>query len=299
MIGCFLALQETTPLPNEKCEAQNRMLVHVGCPVSIGEPDDVVDFASENELELLRPGKVAKNALHGIEMSRLWSVEVLRESRYHEGEVRLSHYGQVHQGAVEGRFVGYNEEAKGYRIFWAARHSISIERDIYVDKDAVLEPRDVMFEGGNLPTINAMSPEVSNPTVPNSQSNKDTPPPAEMPTVNPSSTPEMPNLKPSTTSKVRQCCNSLAGLPQFDEATYGCGKRQSGKDAVFVENVLAVNAEGILEPEEAKVEPSIMGSDWFCEAVHDAMSAIMVMRWKVMKSEKCENTSNQHQNHSA
>jgi len=176
--------------------------------------------------------------------------------------------------AMEGCFVGYNEEAKGYQVFWAARRSVSIEWDIYVDKDTVLKPRDVVFEGGNLPTINATSPEVSNPTVPDSQSNEDTPPPAEMPTVNPSPTPETPNFEPSTTSKVQQCRNSLAGLPQFDEATYGHGKHQSGKGAAFVENALAVNAKRILEPGGAKVEPFITGSDWFHKAVHDTMSAI-------------------------
>ena len=183
--------------------------------------------------------------------------------------------GKLDPRTVEGHFVGYDEEAKGYQIFWAARRSVSIKRDIYVDKDAVLEPRDVMFEEGNLPAINATSPEVSNPTVPDSQSNKDTPPPAKMPTINPSPTSEMPNLEPSTTSKVRQCHNSLAGLPQPNEATYGRGKHRSGKDAAFVENALAVDAEGILEPGGAKVEPSITGSDWFRKAVHDAMSAIM------------------------
>jgi len=156
--------------------------------------------------------------------------------------------GKLDLHAVEGRFVGYDKEAKGYWVFWAARCSVSIKWDIYVDKDAVLEPRDIMFEGGNLPTINATSPEVSNPTVPDSQSNEDTPPPAEMPTINPSPTPEMSNLEPSTTSKVQQCRNSLAGLPQFDEATYGHRKRRSGKDAAFVENMLAVDAKGILEP---------------------------------------------------
>ena len=85
----------------------------------------------------------------------------------------------------------------------------------------------------------------------------------------------MPNLEPSTTSEVRQCRNLLAGLLQFDEATYGRGKRRSRKDAVYVENTLAVDAEGILEPGGAKVEPSIMGSDWFHEAVYDTMSVIM------------------------
>ena len=38
--------------------------------------------------------------------------------------------------------------------------------------------------------------------------------------------------------------------------------------------MLAVDAEG-LKPGEAKVEPPITGFDWFCEAVHDAMSMIM------------------------
>ena len=42
----------------------------------------------------------------------------------------------------------------------------------------------------------------------------------------------------------------------------------------LVESMLAVDAEG-LEPEGAKIELMIMGSDWFCEAVHDTIAAIM------------------------
>ena len=89
---------------------------------------------------------------------------------------------------------------------------------MYIDRDAILEPRDVVFEGGEFSTSSLMSSEVSNPTVPDSQSmlttdSKDAPPPAEN-SANFTPTSE---INP-TPSKARERRDSLAGLPQFDEA---------------------------------------------------------------------------------
>jgi hypothetical protein len=67
--------------------------------------------------------------------------------------------------------------------------------------------------------------------------------------------------------------DSLAGLPQFDEASYGRGKRRSTKDAALVESAMAVDDEDFLASGGVVVEP-LESSDWFREAVHDAMSAI-------------------------
>ena len=119
--------------------------------------------------------------------------------------VKRADAGKLDPCAVKGCFVGYNEEAKGYWVYWAAKRSVSIECNIYVNKDAVLEPGDVVFEGGEPSTSFPTPSEVSNPTVPNSQSmpsidSKTAPPPAENPTANPSPIPEVPNLE--STSKV-------------------------------------------------------------------------------------------------
>ena len=76
---------------------------------------------------------------------------------------------------------------------------------------------------------------------------------------------------PTITPRIRR--NSLSGLPQFDQTTYGCGKRRLIKDAAFIESVLAADSDN-LEPGGAEVEPPIMGYDWFHAAVHEAMSAI-------------------------
>ena len=173
--------------------------------------------------------------------------------------------GKLDPHAAEGQFVGYNEEAKGYRIYWAKKRSISVERNVYVDKDAVMEPGDAMFEGEDLPG--------SNPHIPTSQplpkqEEPDIPPkPIEMPTENPLPT-ENPMLKSNKAHR-----DLLTGLPQFDQASYGHGKHQSAKEATLIESMLAVNAES-LEPGGAEFELPITGLDWFREAVLDALSAI-------------------------
>ena len=92
-----------------------------------------------------------------------------------------------------------------------------------------------------------------------------------MPVKTPTKDPLLPDI-PAITSKA--CRDSLAGLPQYDKTTYGCRKHRPTKEAALVESVLVVDADG-LEPGGVEVEPLITGSDWFCEAVHNAMSTIM------------------------
>ena len=70
--------------------------------------------------------------------------------------------------------------------------------------------------------------------------------------------------------------SSLAGRPQFDEAAYAHGKRRSAKGAVFVESTMVVEGDQSPERGGAEVEPTITGSNWFREAVHDPMSAIHI-----------------------
>ena len=47
----------------------------------------------------------------------------------------------------EGRFVGYDAESKGYRIYWPDKKVISVERDVYFNKDEILVPETVQIDG--------------------------------------------------------------------------------------------------------------------------------------------------------
>ena len=58
--------------------------------------------------------------------------------------------GKLNPHAVEGCFVGYDEEVKGYHVFWSKKWLVTVEHNVYVNKEAILEPGDVMFEGEDL-----------------------------------------------------------------------------------------------------------------------------------------------------
>jgi hypothetical protein len=55
--------------------------------------------------------------------------------------------GKLDPRAEEARFVGFDDESKGYRIYWPKKFRISIERDVYFDKDRALQPDEVPIEG--------------------------------------------------------------------------------------------------------------------------------------------------------
>ena len=61
--------------------------------------------------------------------------------------VKVQDAGKLDSQAVEGHFVGYDKESKGYRLYFPKHRSIVVERDLYFDKDAVIEVRDIVFEG--------------------------------------------------------------------------------------------------------------------------------------------------------
>jgi len=168
--------------------------------------------------------------------------------------------------AIEGRFIEYDEEAKGYHVYWAAKWSVSVEQDVYIDKNAVLEPGDVVFEGEDLP-----DPNPNNPTGQPSPKKKAPTPPLESietPTKNP-----LPESKMPVQPLPRTHHGSLAGLPQYNKATYSYRKHWSAKDAMFIESALVLDDEESLAPGGVIVElPE--SSNWFHEAVHDTMSAI-------------------------
>jgi hypothetical protein len=66
--------------------------------------------------------------------------------------------------AVEGHFVGYDEESKAYQIYWPTQRKISVERDVYIDKRHVFEPESVQIEGESSDISNAQENSTSQPT---------------------------------------------------------------------------------------------------------------------------------------
>ena len=40
----------------------------------------------------------------------------------------------------EGQFVGFDEELKGYHVYWPQRRRITVEHDIYFNKNEALKP---------------------------------------------------------------------------------------------------------------------------------------------------------------
>jgi Reverse transcriptase (RNA-dependent DNA polymerase)/gag-polypeptide of LTR copia-type/GAG-pre-integrase domain len=49
--------------------------------------------------------------------------------------------------AFEAVFVGYDDESKGYRVFWPSKRHVSIERDVYFNKNEALLPDTAQIEG--------------------------------------------------------------------------------------------------------------------------------------------------------
>jgi hypothetical protein len=61
--------------------------------------------------------------------------------------IKRLHTNKLAPRAEEGRFVGYDTESKGYRIYWPNKKSVSVERDVYFNKDEILSPGTVQIEG--------------------------------------------------------------------------------------------------------------------------------------------------------
>jgi hypothetical protein len=53
-----------------------------------------------------------------------------------------------------GRFIGYDEESKGYRIYWEDRRAVTVERDVYFDKRSALAPETTLIEEETYRNIN-------------------------------------------------------------------------------------------------------------------------------------------------
>ena len=61
--------------------------------------------------------------------------------------VKDLHAGKLDPRAKEGQFIGYNEESKGYHIYWPGKNKVSVKRNVYADKRSVIDPGNVNIEG--------------------------------------------------------------------------------------------------------------------------------------------------------
>ena len=57
--------------------------------------------------------------------------------------------GKLDARAKVGRFVGYDLESKGYRIYWPNKRSVTVERNVVFNEDDVLTTDDITIIPGN------------------------------------------------------------------------------------------------------------------------------------------------------
>ena len=55
--------------------------------------------------------------------------------------------GKLDPRAEEAHFVGYDKESKGFCIYWPNKCKVSVERDMYFNKNQALEPDEASIEG--------------------------------------------------------------------------------------------------------------------------------------------------------
>src|SRR6266850_5187943 len=63
--------------------------------------------------------------------------------------VKRTHSSKLASKVNTGRFIGFDEESKGYRIYWDEKRTVTVERDVYFDKKSALEPETTLIEGEN------------------------------------------------------------------------------------------------------------------------------------------------------
>jgi len=123
--------------------------------------------------------------------------------------VKVKNANKLEPQAVEGHFVGYDEKSKGYRVYFPKWRSMIVERDMYFDKDAIVDVGKVVFEGEMESTnlLNPTGPEKAPTSVPKTDVT-DAPETTEMMPISVHITPPLIPTKPRW--------NSLTGLPQYN-----------------------------------------------------------------------------------
>jgi hypothetical protein len=61
--------------------------------------------------------------------------------------VKKLNTGKLNEKAEKGHFVGFDEESKGYRVYWPTKKKVSIKRDIFFNKEESLQHNNTQIEG--------------------------------------------------------------------------------------------------------------------------------------------------------
>lgn len=64
-----------------------------------------------------------------------------------------------------GKFVGYDNESKNYRVYWPEKRSVTIEREVRFNPDEIPIPDDKLGNEGEWPTYSNEN-SATNPLIP-------------------------------------------------------------------------------------------------------------------------------------
>ena len=127
--------------------------------------------------------------------------------------VRRLDIGKLDPRADECRFVGFDSESKGFRVYWPGKGCVSIERDVYFNEKEALVEDEVQIEGGTDLLTNSNISTLPSKTSPSIDTKQSDIAPEIIEKFNDNS------AKTQQQKPIRR--NSLEGLPQFDNEHFG------------------------------------------------------------------------------
>jgi Reverse transcriptase (RNA-dependent DNA polymerase) len=179
--------------------------------------------------------------------------------------VKKSKPSKLDSKVKKGNFVGFDEESKGYRIYWPEKKKVTIKRDVYFNKDEVLRSNDAQIEGDWDISTNSDTSQTPNNPKDSEQTSKIIPDAPKILTEKEtlpnskaidSQEPDSPENESVTSPNQQARRNSLKGLPEFNSNEYGRGKRrrnntssrQDGLTLQHGESAFVIEENGCLEP---------------------------------------------------